>query len=174
LNRAAHIALFTATAAVYLVMVLWSLPRISEGAGGLLPFDLRPGGYSYEDARAFLTAIDTQATTFYLTTQHRLDLLYPPLLATSLAAGMIWAWRGWPLWFIGSFIILGFLGAAADYAENLRVAAMLKAGPEEITAEMVAAASTASLAKAGFTTLASLALVLGLLRRAWKRMTSRR
>lgn len=173
MNRIAHIALFAATLAIYLVMVLWSLPRIAEGAGGLFPFDLRPGGYSVDDARAFLAAIDAETTAFYLTTQHRLDLLYPALLATSLAAGLIWSWRGWPRWLVGGFILLGVLGAAADYTENARVAAMLRAGPEALTPEMVAAASTASLAKAGLTTLATLALIVGLLRRAWRRLRSK-
>ena len=31
----------------YLTMVLWSLPLVSEMAGGGVPFDMRPGGYSF-------------------------------------------------------------------------------------------------------------------------------
>ena len=173
MNRTANIALFAATLAIYLVMVLWSLPRIAEGAGGLIPFDLRPGGYSVDETRMFLGAIDAETTAFYLTTQHRLDLLYPALLAASLAAGLIWSWSGWPRWLVGGFILLGVLGAATDYTENVRVAVMLRAGPEALTPKMVAAASTASLTKASLTTLATLALIVGLLQRAWRRLRSK-
>ena len=170
MNRAAHIALFAATLAVSLVMLLWSLPRIAEGAGGLLPLDLRPGGYTFEEARAFLAALDQDTVAFYLNVQHRLDMAYPALLAATLAAALIWDWRGPARWVIGGFVLLSVLGAAADYTENMRVAAMLNAGPDAITTEMVAAASRASVAKAGLTTLASIALLIGLLRRAWQRL----
>ncbi|SMX24169.1 hypothetical protein [Boseongicola aestuarii] len=173
MNRTANIALFAATLVIYLVMVLWSLPRIAEGAGGLIPFDLRPGGYSVDEARAFLAAIDAETTVFYLTTQHRIDLLYPALLAASLAAGLIWSWRRGPRWLVGGFILLGVLGAVADYTENARVAVMLRAGPDALTVEMVDAASKASMAKAGLTTLATLALVVGLVRRARRRIRSK-
>jgi hypothetical protein len=49
-----------ATLGVYLVMVLWSIPRISAEAGGLPVFDLRPGGYTFEEARAFLAALSPE------------------------------------------------------------------------------------------------------------------
>ena len=47
---------FAAMVLVYCAMVLWSLPIIMKDANGLMPFDLRPGGYTTEDARAFLAA----------------------------------------------------------------------------------------------------------------------
>ncbi len=48
----------------YLVMVLWSLPKISLMANGKVPFDMRPGGYSFEEALAFLTTIDASGRDF--------------------------------------------------------------------------------------------------------------
>ena len=40
------------TVIVYLVIVLWSLPIVQGEADGLRPLDLRPLGYSGEEARA--------------------------------------------------------------------------------------------------------------------------
>ncbi len=174
MNRTAHIVLFTATIAVYLAMILWSLPRIADGAGGLIPFDLRPSGYSFEDARTFLAALDGDTITFYKTVQHRLDFIYPALLAASLSAGLLWAWRGTARWIVVGFIAFAVFGAAADYLENANVGALLAAGADAITPEMVAKANSATIAKAALTTLATLALLVGLLRRAWRRLRSNR
>ena len=43
-----------ATVANYLIMILWSLPKVSEMAGGGVPFDMRLGGYTFDDALDFL------------------------------------------------------------------------------------------------------------------------
>ena len=83
-RRVAFWALFAVTNIVYLVMVVWSLPKVSEAAGGLVPFDMRPTGYSFEEAKAFLAALGPEGTAFYLHVQQRLDLLYPALLAATL------------------------------------------------------------------------------------------
>ena len=41
-----------ATLALYLTIVLWSLPTVTAGAGGLTPFDLRPGGMTHYHMQA--------------------------------------------------------------------------------------------------------------------------
>ena len=46
---------FAAAMAIYIAMILWSLPVITEAAGGLAPFDMRPFGYTLADAQAFLS-----------------------------------------------------------------------------------------------------------------------
>ncbi len=73
---AAYWGLVAATVLVYAAMVFWSLPGVMAGAGGLVPFDMRPGGYSAEAARAFLAALDPAATARYLRVQHLLDTLF--------------------------------------------------------------------------------------------------
>jgi hypothetical protein len=37
--------------------MFFSLAHLARLAGGLTPFDIRPWGYSYADARAFLETI---------------------------------------------------------------------------------------------------------------------
>ena len=73
--------------AVYLVMIFWSLPRISEAAGGMTPFDLRPFGYDMGAARGFLAALGPEGTEFYREVQLTIDTLFPAALALSLGLG---------------------------------------------------------------------------------------
>ncbi|NND43120.1 MAG: hypothetical protein HKO04_13700 [Silicimonas sp.] len=159
--------LVAATVIVYLVMVLWSLPRISGEAGGLTPFDMRPGGYSFDEARAFLAVLSPEGKRFYLDVQHKLDLIYPALMAFSLMVALRWAWRGTSRVVLTAMMFVAIAGAGFDYLENQRVSLMLAAGPDEITTDMVRAASLRSVLKAGLTTVAMMLLLLGLGWRGW-------
>jgi hypothetical protein len=129
---------------------------------------MRPGGYSYEEARAFLDAISPEGTAFYLGVQHRLDMVYPALLALSLAIGLTWAWKGAPRAILGLMLILTVAGAGFDYLENLWVGRMLAAGPEQVSPDTVSAASLMSVLKAGLTTVAFSLLLIGVARRGWR------
>lgn len=148
-----------ATVTNYLIMILWSLPQISEMAGGSVPFDMRPGGYSFDEALIFLESISDSGRNFYLNTQHVLDFIYPCLLAVSLAIPLIHLtprYLGWPL------AAVAIVAAAADYIENISVAAMLKLEPAVVTESMVSVASNWTLAKSVSTSVASVALLIAL------------
>src|SRR5438128_217060 len=77
-------SLFGITLGVYGVMLGWSLPTISNAAGGLAPFDMRPGGYSFAEAQTFLSALTTEGAEFYVNVQQRLDVAYPALITLTL------------------------------------------------------------------------------------------
>jgi hypothetical protein len=49
-------AVLVASGLLWAVMFFGSLAHLTRLAGGLTPFDIRPWGYSYADARAFLAA----------------------------------------------------------------------------------------------------------------------
>ncbi len=152
--------------ALYAVMVLWSLPRIQAAAGGALPFDLRPTGYGFDDAAAFLGQISAEGRRFYLHTQHWLDTFYPPLLAIALASGIRWlSPQGWGRWTI-ALMLLPVPGLLFDWLENARVATLLSAS--DVSAAMVAGASAATLLKSAFTTIAMLAFCVLLSMRLWQ------
>lgn len=153
--------------AVYLVIVFWSLPIISRNANGLTPFDLRPGGYSLEEARAFLAALTPVGLAQYEGPQRWLDIAYPALLAATLGSAAWQLTRTTPEWVRLVLLLLIGVGMSFDYLENLHVARMLAAGPEALTAPLVEAASRASVNKALTTTLAAFG-ILGLLIRAWR------
>jgi len=160
-----------ATVTNYLIMVLWSLPQVSEMAGGDVPFDMRPGGYSFDDAVSFLTAITDTGRDFYLNTQQLLDSFYPALFATTVAialAHLLPRYWGWTL------ATIAVVAGGFDYLENSAVAAMLRAEPNAVTQAMVSTASNWTLAKSVSTTVASLALLVVLCKQGLVRLKSRK
>lgn len=166
--------LVAATGAVYAAMAVWSLPRISEAAGGLMPFDLRPFGYTETEARKFLEKLSDDGRAFYLAVQHRLDLAFPALLAATL----VWTalrlppagWRAVRWMLIGA----AFGGMIADYVENAAVAAMLAQPAANVVADAIATASRWTVLKSLGATLAmSLGVVL-LVRAVLVRLTTQK
>lgn len=159
-----------AAAAVHAVMILWTLPAITRAAGGLSPFDLRPGGYSFAEAQAFLAALTPEGRHLYLDVQHKLDTAFPLLLAVALGSGLVRlapAVLGRARWLLA---LLPVPGALFDYLENLMVGGMLRLNG--IDAEGVGAASLFTLLKSAFTGLAMtvfLSLAVYAAVRRWRR-----
>ena len=146
-----------ATVTNYLIMVLWSLPLVSEMAGGGVPFDMRLGGYTFDEARVFLTAITDAGRDFYLNTQQLLDLFYPTLFAITVAvplAHLVPRYWGWTL------AALAITAGVMDHLENSAVAVMLRVEPDALTEVMVSTASNWTLAKSIATTIALVALLV--------------
>jgi hypothetical protein len=150
---------FAAAMAIYTIMIRWSLPAITDAAGGLAPFDMRPLGYTLADAKAFLTAIDPGTIKFYRDVQLTLDLFFPALITISLFLGIylvlptrFGAWR----WAIAA---LPLPIAPFDCLENKLIGVMLASGPEKITADLVSTASRWTVLKSSFTTASILLLV---------------
>lgn len=141
----------------YLVMLLWSLPKLSSMAGGKVPFDMRPGGYSFEEAVGFVSAIDANGRDFYLNTQHLLDTFYPALLAASLAIGFF---RLLPRYWGWLMATISIMAGVFDYLENAAVANMLMIAPGDLTPDLVSTASNWTIVKSVSTAVALLTLVI--------------
>jgi hypothetical protein len=154
--------LVAATLILYLVLVLWSLPIISAAAGGLVPFDLRPMGYSFENAKEFIDALSSDGMAFYLGTQHTLDLFYPAMMAAVLVIALWRLSRNWHRTVRFVLVVFPIMGMLADYLENSAVTRMLHAGVETITPEMVEISSRWTILKSGATAVA-MVFVLGFL-----------
>jgi len=171
--RAAFWLLFAATLGVYATMLTWTLPAISAAASGLTPFDMRPLGYSFDEAKAFLAALSPDGRALYLNVQQRLDIAYPALLAATLFFA-IWALapaKWGPLrWAVA---LIAFPGAAFDYLENAAVAVMLAAGPKALTPEMAAAASNWTVGKSATNTIAMVVLLVLLAAWGWRKRSGR-
>lgn len=163
-------ALFVLTGAVYLGLVLWSLPRIMAAAGGAMPFDLRPAGYDLAEAQAFLMALSDAGRRFYLDTQHILDTAYPPLLAVTVALG---AHLLFSRAVARTVAVIAVVGMAADLYENHLVAQLLQGDAAQPDPALVARASLATLVKSGATTIGLTALLIGGLRAGWRRWAAR-
>lgn len=147
---------------IYLVMVLGTLGHLTDLAG-VLPFDLRPTGYSQVDAEGLLQALGESGRHYYLTRQIPLDTLYPALLALTLISALRWrSFRFGPTLMTKIGGALAILAATFDYLENLGISLMLLSGSESDLA-LVKAASTASILKSALTTAAILAVITTLL-----------
>ncbi|MGJ7921693.1 hypothetical protein [Neobacillus sp. LXY-4] len=64
---------------IYIIMQTYTIPRISDEAGGLLIFDMKPLGYTYEDAYKFLSQLSEKGYKLYTHVQLPLDILFPIL-----------------------------------------------------------------------------------------------
>ena len=159
-KRIAFWILLVVTVGLYLVMLNITLPAISNEADGLRAFDLRPIGYNYAEAKAFLAALTPKGADFYLSVQHLLDSIYPALLAITLFFAIVMIaprrLKGWR-WIIATIAIPG---AVFDYLENAAVSSMIAAGPGGITEAQVATASLWTLLKSAFTTIALVVLII--------------
>ena len=154
--------------ALYLTMILWSLPFISENAGGLMPFDMRPAGYDLADVQEFLGVLTPNGKAFYLGIQHWFDTFYPAMLAAVLAVGGLGFARG--RWKMAAYVLVGaaVAGAVADYVENAYVAQMLVQDVNSLNARDVESAAYATLLKSGLTTVAMILFLFLLLLRSVK------
>lgn len=163
-----------ATAVVWLFMVLLTLPYIQQQAGGLAPFDLRPLGYSFDEAKAFLTALSPQGKAYYLGPQHWLDLFFPGLVAATLYCALVVLLRPY-VGGNGRFVAaLAAFVAVFDWLENSAVAAMLNAGPDGIAADAVAAASRWTVLKSATHTILLTATLLLAVVAGWRLWKQRR
>lgn len=158
---------------IYLVMVLGTLKHLTDLAG-VLPFDLRPAGYSQVDAVALLDALGESGRQYYLMRQIPLDMLYPALLALTLISTLRWcAFRCEPTLFTRIGGPLAVLAATFDYLENLGIGLMLVAGPAP-NLVLVQMASAASILKAVLTSAAILAVIAALVSVLFRRWSTPR
>ena len=158
---------FVATVGVYLLMLFWTLPLISTAAGGLPPFDLRPFGYTAQDAQTFLGALSEEGRRFYLYVQLRLDLVLPAVLGIMLIVGFQRVYQ--PPWNT-VFSVVALIMVSADYLENYMVATILQSGGVAIDSNVVAFASFWTQCKAAAAVVAFGALLWGSVaqvRRSW-------
>jgi hypothetical protein len=149
-----------AAAGIYLLMIFVTLAHI-ETLSGLRPFDMRPGGYSAEQANSLINALESIGRRYYLTRQIPLDLVYPSLMALTLVSLLKWLGsRDVSQKLVRIGIWFSITAAIADYLENAGICLMILSWPE-ISANTVLAASVASIVKSGLTTAAVLIVLLG-------------
>jgi hypothetical protein len=145
--------LLAASGLLWAVMFFGPLAELSRLAGGAAPFDIRPAGYSFAEAQAFLAAIGSEGRRYYAFPELALDTLYPPLYALS---------RGLALWWLTmpgrvrerplapglrrALVAVPIAMATLDLIENSCIAIMLSTWPD-LSAHIVQASSLATRAK---------------------------
>jgi hypothetical protein len=145
--------LLVASGILWAVMFFVTLAHLRTLAGGTAPFDVRPRGYSYEDARAFLSAIGSAGRAYYLNPELVLDSFYPPLYAVSRAFTLWWLTmpgrvraRAMPLAARYALCAISVVMAGIDGFENISIARMIWTWPD-LSADLVAHASAATQVK---------------------------
>tara|TARA_R110000868_G_C10572140_1_gene737841 strand:- start:33 stop:620 length:588 start_codon:yes stop_codon:yes gene_type:complete len=156
------LGLFVITNAVYLVMILSTIPRVQSYAPDTPLFDLSPMGYSHEQAVFLLESLGTEGRSVYLFPQLATDFVYPGLFAISYALTLIWVFakRAHPDSWLFNLALLPVLAGLFDYAENILIILMIRNYPE-VSEFLVSAASLCTLLKSAFTTLSLLLLIGG-------------
>ena len=129
-------ALLVASGLMWAVMFFGPLACLSRLAGGESPFDIRPMGYSYEEAYAFLNAIGEQGRLYYANRELLLDMFYPPLYAISRGLALWWLTMPGrlrdapvPLSWRYALIAVPIIMASLDLVENGCIARMLRTWP---------------------------------------------
>lgn len=103
--------------------------RSRAACGGHAPLDLRVFGYTPDEARAYLEALDATGRAAYLIQMRALDTVFPPVLAGLLGLMLLSLTAGFYQWSrvvllvpIGGYVVM-------DLCENALVAHLLNAGP---------------------------------------------
>lgn len=112
-----------------LFAVLVILSEFWLKADGLSIFDSRLSGYSFAEAKAYLTALTSEQNTLYRRVFHKLDTVFPAFLTFTM---VVLIWRGadgLDLFLRSLGTVLPVVYLALDYTENWSVAQMLQAGP---------------------------------------------
>jgi hypothetical protein len=129
--------LLVASGLMWAVMFFGPLEHLTRLAGGLTPFDIRPRGYSYADAHAFLEAIGELGRRYYASPELVIDTLYPPLYAVSRGLTLWWLTMPGrvrkaplPLKVRYALIAVPVLMASLDLFENSCIAVMLWSWPD--------------------------------------------
>ena len=169
-KRRAYWLIFAVMLMVYGAMVFWTLPTISDGAGGLIAFDLRPTGYSVSEARAFLGNLSDEARAIYMGPQRWLDMVYPALLGIVLA-GALRAFVGHVV-LCRVLLMVVLVSVLADYYENFLVAQMLVENQAASDA-LISSASRATIAKSALAGVAMTALLIALAKAGFARWRMR-
>jgi hypothetical protein len=80
--------------ALWAIMVYGTLARLTDMAGGDVPFDMRPLGYRVGQARSLLAALGEAGRAYYADVQLVLDTIYPVTYA--LSRGLLLWWLTMP------------------------------------------------------------------------------
>lgn len=168
--------LFAITFGLYLTMVFWALPRISNIAGGMTAFDLQPFGYDVQYAHSFLNALFENGPSgrdFYLNVQHRLDMAYPAAMGLFFIITIHAFSTGVNQILRLCLMILPLLSCAFDYAENYYVSIMLRKLPDLPSEAEVNTANLMTMFKSGFITVSVIAMIILILRALVKKTAHR-
>lgn len=152
------------TMLVYLLMLLYTIPKVQSYAPGMILFDLSPSGYSYQHAVSLLESLGEAGRNIYLFQQIPADFIYPGLFAVSYSLMLTWLFAksfeaGSKIFYLA---LIPVMGGCFDYLENICIILMLNSFPD-LSQRLVEVASTFTVLKSIFTTLFFVLLIVGII-----------
>jgi len=158
----AVLGFFIPAMSIYSIMLLYTIPQVTQYAPEMQLLDLSPTGYSFTYALELFHALGVKGRDLYLYQQLPMDFIYPGLFAVSGCLLLSWLFtkslkedsRMFYLCFVP--VVAGML----DYIENICIALMLTAYPD-VAEVYVNLASFVTILKSGFTTAFFVILMTG-------------
>lgn len=147
--------------AVYLTMLLGTIPHIMSFSGGLNILDMMPAGYDAAYVNKLFEQLGDAGRNAYLFMQIPLDLVYPALYGIGFS--LILAWFLSRIGKLGgNLVYLCLLPVTAgffDYSENFGIISMLLAFPE-IPHNLVVVTNLFSILKSSLTSIYFIILIV--------------
>ena len=149
---------------VYFIMLLYTIPQVSEYAPGINLFDLSLTGYSFEYAIKLLDTLGSEGRELYLYRQLPLDFIYPGLFAVSCSLLLSWLFQkthetNSRLFY---FCYIPVAAGLFDYLENIFIASILTSYPN-VSEVSIFLASSMTIAKSVLTTAFFVLLIIGVI-----------
>ncbi len=154
--------LFALTMAVYLTMLLYTIPAVTAFAPEFPIFDLSPSGYLFSYANELLDKLGNEGRNIYLHRQLPLDFIYPGLFAVTYSLLLVWLFRKYfnmnsKVYYLG---FVPILAGVFDYLENIFIIKMINSFPD-LQMNTVKIASTLTILKSSFTIFFFVLLLMG-------------
>jgi len=165
---------FLLSMAIYLVMLLVTIPRIMSISGGMKILDMMPAGYDAPYVNELFEKLGDAGRKAYLTQQIPLDLIYPALYGIGFCLVLAWFLKrmgklGCNLIY---FCLLPVAAGIFDYCENFGIITMLQAYPE-IPASLVSVTNLFSILKSSLTSVYFIVLIVVIITFGVKLMTKK-
>ena len=156
---------FIPSLAVYLLMILHTIPGVESYAPEMKIFDLSPSGYSYDYAVKLLSALGNDGRKEYLSRQLPLDFIYPALFSISSFLMLAWLFlkrndKGSRIFYL---CFVPIVAGIFDYLENIQIVLMILNYPD-ITKAQVILSSAFTMVKSGLTSLFFFILLFAFIR----------
>lgn len=142
-------------------MLVVTIPKVTEFAGGMKLLDMLPSGYDADYVNKLFEALGMAGRRAYLYNQIPADMFYPGLFGVTYC--LLFAWFLKKINHFKSalfyFSFLPVISGISDYIENIGIITMINEYPD-ISSETVAIANTFSLLKSTSTTFYFFALLV--------------
>lgn len=155
------LGLFIVTNAVYLMMLLVTIPKTMGFSNGLKLLDMMPTGYDLNYATGLFNALGEDGREVYLTNQIPVDLIYPLLFGLTYSLLLVYFLKKLnklksPFTYLSLFPIIAGI---ADYLENIGIIRMLNNYPD-LTETTVNVTNTFSIIKSTTTSVFFVAFII--------------